>query len=77
MLTSILKSKLAVEANIRIANTFIEMRRSISEEFLEDKFYKNLILQNTEDIKKINATLQDLANKKIYHLGTSLNHAGG
>jgi len=73
MLTSILKSKVAVEASIRITNTFIEMRRMISEEFLEDKFYKNLILQNTEDIKKINETLKDLANndfkEKIFFNG--------
>jgi len=61
MLTSILKSKVAIEASLRITNTFIEMRKIISEELLEEKYYKNLIIQNTEDIKKINETLRNLS----------------
>lgn len=61
MLTSILKSKVAIDASIKITNTFIEMRKMISEELIEEKFYKNLILQNIEDIKKINETLKNLS----------------
>lgn len=52
MLTSILKSKVAIEASIKITNTFIDMRKMISEELIEENFYKSLIIQNTEDIKK-------------------------
>lgn len=61
MLTSILKSKVAIEASIKITNTFIDMRKMISEELIEENFYKSLIIQNTEDIKKINETLKNLS----------------
>ncbi len=61
MLTSILKSKVAIEASIKITNTFIDMRKMISEELIEENFYKSLIIQNTEDIKKINETLKSLS----------------
>lgn len=73
MLTSILKSKVAIETSIKITNAFIEMRKIISQDLLEDKYYKNLILQNTEDIKKINETLNNLADidikEKIFYDG--------
>ncbi len=64
MLAGILKSEVAVKASISIVNAFINMRRFISSELLEQKYLKELIFQNREDIKILKEAFSKFQNKE-------------
>ena len=51
MLSTILKSKIAIEVSIRIMDAFVTMRHYISDNSIEQKFINRQVLKNTEDIK--------------------------
>ena len=59
MLSTILKSKQAIETSIAIMDAFVAMRHFISSNLIEQKYINNQVLKNTEDIK----VLQDAFNK--------------
>ena len=51
MLAGLLKSDVAASASIRIVDTFIAMRKYISDNLLEESHYKNMLLDHDERIK--------------------------
>ena len=50
MLATILKSKIAVQVSINIMAAFVEMRKYISSNLIEQKYIKNLVLEHDSDI---------------------------
>lgn len=65
MLAGILKSETAVAASLKIVNTFIAMRRYISENLIEQKFINELVLRHESDIKLLQETFDKLSGKDI------------
>ena len=51
MLSTILKSKVAVETSIRIMDTFVKMRKYISSNLIEQKYINQLVLEDHDSIK--------------------------
>lgn len=51
MLSGILKSEIAVKMSLKIVDTFIKMKKYISDNLLEQKYINNQVFKNTEDIK--------------------------
>ena len=56
MLATILKSKIAVQVSINIMDAFVEMRKYISTNLIEQKYINNLVLEHDEKIKIIEET---------------------
>ena len=50
MLSTILKSKVAVQVSINIMDAFVEMRRYISSNLIEQKYINELVLKDTKRI---------------------------
>ncbi len=65
MLSTILKSKIAVEVSIRIMDAFVSMRHYISSNLLEQKYINNMVLEHDYDIKIIQESLDKLENHLI------------
>ena len=65
MLAGILKSEVAVEMSLRIVNTFISMRKYISNNLIEQKYINNQVMKNTEDIRILQESFNKLNSKKI------------
>lgn len=65
MLSTILKSKIAIEVSIRIMDAFVTMRHYISDNLIEQKFINRQVLKNTEDIKLLQELFQKFEEKKI------------
>lgn len=51
MLSTILKSDIAINTSIQIIDAFVTMRRFLSSNLLEQNFYKNKVLEHDERIK--------------------------
>ncbi|MDO4508055.1 MAG: ORF6N domain-containing protein, partial [Candidatus Saccharibacteria bacterium] len=51
MLSGLLKSDVAVEMNIKIIQAFVVMRKYMNSALLEDRYFYNQVMKNTEDIK--------------------------
>ena len=49
MLSTILKSKIAVQVSINIMDAFVEMRKYISSNLLEQKYINNLVLEHDNE----------------------------
>ena len=64
MLSTILKSKIAVEVSIRIMDAFVSMRHYISSNLLEQKYINNMVLEHDYDIKIIQESLDKLEKDK-------------
>ena len=64
MLSTILKSKTAIEVSIRIMNAFVAMRHYMSDNLIEQKFINKQVLKNTEDIKLLKETLNKFEEKR-------------
>ena len=64
MLSTILKSKIAIEVSIRIMNAFVTMRHYISDNLIEQKFINRQVLKNTEDIKLLQESFQKFEEKR-------------
>ena len=56
MLAGLLKSDVAVEASLRIVNTFIAMKKYISNSLLEQNYINNMVLNHDERIKVLENT---------------------
>ena len=67
MLATVLKSKLAVEVSIAIMDTFVAMRKYISNNLLEQKYINNLVMEDHEKIKKLETTLKKFDENKKYN----------
>src|SRR5574344_153059 len=63
MLAGILKSDIAVEMSIRIVNTFIEIKKYISNSVLEQQYYKNILLDDHNRISLLEESFNKLEEK--------------
>ncbi len=69
MLSTILKSKVAVETSIRIMDTFVKMRKIISSSLIEQKYINELVIKDNERINLLEESFSKLEEKeKINHI---------
>ena len=64
MLSTVLKSKIAIKTSIRIMEAFVEMRKIISANLLEQKYINNQVMKNTEDIKVLQESFSKFEEKR-------------
>ena len=72
MLAGLLKSDVAVKASLKIVNTFIEMKKYISNELSEQKYINNIVLKNNDKLFELDEriilleeSLNNLQNKEL------------
>jgi len=65
MLSTILKSKIAINTTINIVDAFVAMRKYLSTNLLEQKYINNQVMKNTEDIKLLQDSFSKFEEKKI------------
>ena len=69
MLSTILKSKVAVETSIRIMDAFVKMRKYISANLIEQDNMKNMLIKHDNEIKLLQKSFSKLEEKeKINHI---------
>ena len=69
MLSTILKSKVAVETSIRIMDAFVKMRKYISVNLIEQDNIKNMLIKHDNEIKLLQESFSKLEEKeKINHM---------
>ena len=64
MLATILKSPIAAEVSIRIMRAFVAMKKYISTNLIEQKYYKNLILNHDSRINLLEESFSKFEEKK-------------
>ena len=64
MLSTILKSKIAVQVSIRIMDAFVSMRHYLSSNLLEQKYINNMVMEHEYDIKMLQESLDKLEKDK-------------
>ena len=64
MLSTILKSKVAVETSIRIMDTFVKMRKIISSSLIEQKYINELVIKDNERINLLEESFSKLEEKE-------------
>ena len=69
MLSTILKSKVAVETSIRIMDAFVKMRKYISANLIEQDNMKNMLIKHDNEIKLLQESFSKLEEKeKVNHI---------
>ena len=69
MLSTILKSKVAVETSIRIMDAFVKMRKIISSNLIEQKYINELVIKDNERINLLEESFSKLEEKeKVNHI---------
>ena len=63
MLSTVLKTPVAIEMSIRIMNAFVEMRHYISNNLIEQRYVNNLVFKHEEDIKLLQSTFDSFKEK--------------
>ena len=73
MLAGILKSELAIKMSLRIVDIFITMKNYINTSLIEQKYFNELTIKNTEDIKLLQESFDKLnikeSNNHIFYEG--------
>ena len=73
MLAGILKSEPAIEMSLRIVDIFITMKNYINTSLIEQKYFNELTIKNTEDIKLLQESFDKLnikeSNNHIFYEG--------
>ena len=64
MLATILKSKLAISITIAIMDAFVVMKNIINTSLIEQKYFNELTIKNTEDIKLLQESFDKLNTKE-------------
>lgn len=64
MLASILRTDIAAQMSVAIMRAFVNMRKYISSNLLEQKFINNQVIKNTEDIKILQKSFQKFEEKR-------------
>ena len=64
MLATILKSKVATKITIAIMDAFIVMKKIINTSLIEQKYFNELTIKNTEDIKLLQESFDKLNTKE-------------
>lgn len=68
MLSGLLKSEIAVEVNIKVINAFVNMRKYISSNLIEQKFINSQVIKNTENIKLLQESFQKFEEKIMKYI---------
>ncbi len=68
MLATILKSKVATKVSINIMDAFVEMRKYISDNLLEQKYINDLVLNHEERINVLEATFDSFKEENNHLL---------
>ena len=66
MLSAILKTDIAIEESIKIIRVFVEMKKYISNNLIEQKYINNQVMKNTEDIKLLQESFDKLNKTQEY-----------
>ena len=64
MLSGLLKSDIAVKVNIQIINAFVNMRKFISNNLIEQQYINELVLEHDKDIKLLQELFDKLEEKE-------------
>jgi len=64
MLASVLHTDIAVSVSVNIMRTFVEMRKYISINLIEQKYINNLVIENHENIKILQESFKALEYKE-------------
>ena len=59
MLSSLIKSDIAIRTNIEVINAFIKMKNYLSNSLIEQNFYKNMLLDHDDRIKILENNFSD------------------
>ena len=70
MLSAILRTEVAEEISVAIMDAFVSMRHYISNNMLEQKYIKDMILKHDYDIKLLKKLFHLLIKKKILYFLT-------
>ena len=65
MLSTILKSKVAIKISIRIMDAFVLMRKYVSNNLIEQQYINKLVLEHDNDIKLLQESFDKLEEKKF------------
>ena len=66
MLATILRSKVAKIVSISIIDAFVSMRHYLSDDYLNQKYYKDMIIRHDSEIKLLQESFNKLHEKKKY-----------
>ncbi len=73
MLSSVLHSEIAIKMSIKIINTFVIMRKYISNSLIEQRYINNLVLEHDSEIKLLKESFGKIEEKRkineIYYNG--------
>lgn len=64
MLASILRTEIASKMSVNIMRAFVKMRQYIKDNFIEQKFINNMVLEHDNSIKLLNEAFDKLEEKK-------------
>ena len=64
MLSAILKTDVAEEISIKIMDAFVAMKKIINTSLIEQKYFNELTIKNTEDIKLLQESFNKLNTKE-------------
>ncbi len=64
MLSSVIHTDIAIKASIKIMDAFVAMRKYISRDLLEQKYINNMVLEDHDKIKVLEASFNKLEERK-------------
>ena len=64
MLSSVLHSEIAIKMSIQIINTFVIMRKYISNSLIEQNYINNLVIEHDSEIKLLKESIGKIEEKK-------------
>ena len=65
MLSSVLRTPVAEEVSVRIMDAFVAMKKYISNNLLEQKYYNDMIIRHDSEIKILQESFSKFEEKKI------------
>lgn len=65
MLSTILKSKIAIEVSINIMDAFVQLRKYASSSLIEQKYINELVIEDNKRINLLEESFSKLENKKV------------
>ena len=67
MLATVLKSKIATKVSINIMDAFVTMRKYVSNELLNQKYYNEMVVKHENEIKSLQESFNKFEEKKKVH----------
>lgn len=64
MLTTVLRTRVASQISVAIMRAFVKMRKYISSNLIEQKYINNLVLEDHNKIKLLEASFQKIEEKR-------------